>query len=219
MGGEIGQFDEWNANTQLEWSLFDYEKHRQLNHFFAEVNKFYRDTPAMHENDYDWDGFQWIALDDYQNSVISFRRIAYDGSEIICICNFQPVTRENYKIGVPVYGVYEEVFNSENTEFGGCGIGNSGDIKALNEEDHNLDYCIDITLPPLGVLYIKLKEALPAPPKKVKKKTTAKKTTTKKAPAKKAPAKKTPPKKVRPKKPADLLEPKAEEAKEANTEE
>lgn len=199
MGSEIGQFDEWNANTQLEWGILEYEKHRQLNHFFAEVNKFYRDTPAMHQNDYDWNGFQWIALDDYQNSVIAFRRIANDGSEVICVCNFQPMTREHYRIGVPVYGIYEEVFNSEREEFGGCGITNSGDIKTDNEENHNLDYSMEITLPPLGVMYYKLKEALPAPPKKKKstakmaekKKAAAKKTTAKKAPAKKTPAKKT----------------------------
>ena len=105
MGSEIGQFDEWNANEELEWNLLSFEKHRQLNRFFAEVNKFYRDVPAMHENDYDWDGFQWIALDDYKNSIISFRRIAYDGSEIICVCNFQPVQHDNYVVGVPEYGL------------------------------------------------------------------------------------------------------------------
>ena len=226
MGSEIGQFDEWNANTQLEWGILEYEKHRQLNHFFAEVNKFYRDTPAMHENDYDWNGFQWIALDDYQNSVIVFRRIALDGSEVICICNFQPMTRENYRIGVPVYGIYEEVFNSEREEFGGCGITNSGDIKTLNEENHGLDYSMEITLPPLGVMYYKLKEALPAPPKKKKstakmaekKKAAAKKTATKKAPAKKAPAKKAPAKKAPAKKTTKKAEPKAEAVVEEKTE-
>ena len=119
----------------------------------------------MHQNDYDWDGFKWIALDDYQNSVIAFRRIAYDGSEIICVCNFQPVQRDNYKIGVPVFGIYEEVFNSENKEFGGCGITNGGEIMSKLEKDHELDYSIDITLPPLGVLYFKLKQAVAVPAK------------------------------------------------------
>ena len=183
MGSEIGQFDEWNAEQQLQWNLLDYEKHRQLNHFFAEANKFYRDVPAMHENDYDWDGFQWIALDDYKQSVIAFRRIANDGSEIICICNFQPVTREKYRIGVPVYGIYEEVFNSESEEFGGCGIVNSGDIKAKTVKDHGLDYSIVLTLPPLGVTYYKLKKELPVP---VRKKSTSKMTAKKEAAAKKA---------------------------------
>ena len=199
MGSEIGQFDEWNAEKQLEWGILDYEKHRQLNHFFAEANKFYRDTPAMHENDYDWNGFQWVALDDYQNSVIVFRRIAYDGSEILVICNFQPVTREHYRTGVPVYGIYEEVFNSESEEFGGCGIANTTPVKADDEENHGLDYSIEVTLPPLGVMYFKLKEALTPPPKKKKttaKKTTAKKTTTKKTAEKKTAEKKTTTKKA-----------------------
>ncbi len=175
MGGEIGQFDEWNANEGLQWNLLEFEKHRQLNHFFAEVNKFYRDTPAMYENDYDWTGFQWIALDDYQNSVIAFRRIAFDGSEIICVCNFQPVTRENYRIGVPVYGKYEVLFNSEREEFGGCGMGTEGIVKTNNEPNHNLEYSLDLTLPPLGVLFIKLNEKLPAPIRKSKAKMAEKK--------------------------------------------
>ena len=161
MGGEIGQFDEWNSNEQIEWNLIDYDKHRQLNHFFAEVNKFYRDVPAMHENDYDWDGFQWVALDDYQHSVIAFRRIANDGSEILVVCNFQPVQRDNYRVGVPVAGIYEEVFNSERTEFGGCGVLNSGEIKSKRIKDHQFNNSIEITLPPLGVMYFKLKKKAP----------------------------------------------------------
>ncbi len=183
MGSEIGQFDEWNADKELEWGLLDYEKHRQLNYFFSEVNKFYRDVPAMHENDYDWDGFQWISLDDYQRSVLAFRRIAYDGSEIICVCNFQPVERDNYIVGVPVYGIYEEVFNSESEEFGGCGILNSGDIKAKVKKDHDLPYSISITLPPLGVMYFKLKKEMTPP---VRKKSTSKMAAKKKAAVEKA---------------------------------
>ena len=173
MGSEIGQFDEWNANEQLQWNLLSYDKHRQLNDFFKAANKFYRDTPAMHENDYDWNGFQWVALDDYQKSVIAFRRIAEDGSEILCVCNFQPVTREKYRVGVPVYGVYKEVFNSESEEWGGTGIGNPGEIKAKNGKEHELDYHIVLTLPPLGVCYYKLEKELPAPKKRGRKKKAA----------------------------------------------
>ncbi len=231
MGSEIGQFDEWNANEQLQWDLLGYEKHRQLNHFFATVNKFYRDTPAMHENDYDWNGFQWIALDDYQNSVIAFRRIAYDGSEIIAVCNFQPVTREHYLVAVPKYGIYEEVFNSEATEFGGTGIGNPGDIMAINKKNHDLDYCFELTLPPLGVCFYRLKQELEPPKKRVRKKKeeaegeaaetvkkaekkpAAKKTTARKATVKKA-TKKSAAKAEAPKAEAPKAEaPKAEEAK------
>lgn len=186
MGGEIGQFNEWNSNEQLEWNLLEYEKHRQLNHFFAEANKFYRDVPAMHENDYDWDGFQWVALDDYQNSVIAFRRIANDGSEILVVCNFQPVQRDKYRIGVPVAGTYEEVFNSESLEFGGCGVTNSGEIKSKRIKDHELNNSIEITLPPLGVMYFKLKKKAPAPKKSTSKMTEKKKTAAKKIKSDKA---------------------------------
>lgn len=226
MGSEIGQFDEWNANEQLQWNLLEYEKHRQLNYFFSEVNKLYRDIPALHENDYDWNGFQWIALDDYQQSIIAFRRIANDGSEIICVCNFQIVQRDNYVVGVPTYGVYEEIFNSEALEFGGCGIRNEGDILAKDKADHDLKYSIEITLPPLGVMYFRLKEKLPAP---VKKKTTARKKAAlekaksdkaKKAPAKKAATKKTTAKKAEPKKAtaAKKAEPAAAADKDTKTE-
>ena len=186
MGGEIGQFDEWNSNEQIEWNLLEYDKHRELNHFFAEVNKFYRDVPAMHENDYDWDGFQWVALDDYQHSVIAFRRIANDGSEILVVCNFQPVQRDNYRVGVPVAGIYEEVFNSESAEFGGCGVLNSGEIKSKRIKDHQLNNSIEITLPPLGVMYFKLKKKAPAPKKSTSKMAQKKKEAVEKAKAEKA---------------------------------
>ena len=187
MGSELGQFDEWNSTEQLQWNLLGYEKHRQLNHFFATANKFYCDTPAMHENDYDWNGFQWIALDDYKHSIISFRRIAYDGSEVIVVCNFQPMLRENYKIGVPKFGIYKEVLNSEAEEFGGCGIVNEGELKAQDVADHDLPYSINITLAPLSVIYIELEKELPAPEKPKKEKTTNRKAAAlKKAKAEKA---------------------------------
>ena len=210
MGSEIGQFDEWNANEQLQWNLLSYDKHRQLNDFFKAANKFYRDTPAMHENDFDWNGFQWVALDDYQKSVIAFRRIAEDGSEILCVCNFQPVTRENYRVGVPVYGVYKEVFNSEAEEWGGTGIGNPGEIKAKNEKEHELDYHIVLTLPPLGVCYYKLEKELPAPKKRGRKKKAAPKAEEPKAEEAKAEEPKAEEAKAEEPK---AEEPKAEEAK------
>ena len=210
MGSEIGQFDEWNANEELQWNLLSYDKHRQLNDFFKAANKFYRDTPAMHENDYDWNGFQWVALDDYQKSVIAFRRIAEDGSEILCVCNFQPVTREKYRVGVPVYGVYKEVFNSEAEEWGGTGIGNPGEIKAKNEKEHELDYHILLTLPPLGVCYYKLEKELPAPKKRGRKKKAAPKAEEPKAEEAKAEEPKAEEAKAEEPK---AEEPKAEEAK------
>ncbi len=167
MGSDIGQFDEWNANEQLQWNLLDYDLHKQLNHYIATLNKFYRDVPAMHENDYDWNGFRWLSLDDAQNSIIAFRRIALDGSEILVVCNFQPITRHNYRIAVPKYGIYKEVLNSDSFEFGGYGMTNDGDLMAEDIPNHDLDFSMEITIPALGAVYLTLKEELPVPEKPV----------------------------------------------------
>ncbi len=173
MGSDIGQFDEWNNNEQLQWNLLDYDTHKQLNHYIATVNKFYKDVPAMHENDYDWTGFRWIALDDAAASIIAFRRIAFDGSEVVVVCNFQPVTREAYKIGVAKYGIYEEVLNSESEEFGGCGVVNPGEIMTNDvvaehcADPDEMKYSITVRIPPLGTSYFVLKKELEAPVKEV----------------------------------------------------
>ena len=158
MGAELGQWNEWNAETQLDWYLLENESNYKLHEFFKAVNHFYRNTPAMYENDYNWEGFQWLALSDSGNSIIAFRRVAKNGDDLICVCNFQPVTRGNYRIGVPKSGVYREVFNSESTAFGGTGIGNPGDIRTISEGVNSFDYAIDITIPPLGVTYYQLVE-------------------------------------------------------------
>jgi 1,4-alpha-glucan branching enzyme len=158
MGSEIGQWNEWNANTGLEWSLLDYEPHRRINLFFREINHFYLDNPALYENDDDWHGFNWINFQDSNNSVIDFMRIGLNGDYIICICNFQPVTREHYRIGVPEKGVYTEVFNSESYEFGGTGIGNPEGIHSEPIEKDGRENSMELTLPPLGVVFFKLTE-------------------------------------------------------------
>ena len=127
----------------------------------------------MHENDYDWTGFRWIALDDAAASIIAFRRIAFDGSEVVVVCNFQPVTREAYKIGVAKYGIYEEVLNSESEEFGGCGVVNPGEIMTNDvvaehcADPDEMKYSITVRIPPLGTSYFVLKKELEAPVKEV----------------------------------------------------
>ena len=163
MGSDIGQFDEWNAEAQLQWNLLDYDMHKKLNNYIAALNKFYREVPAMHENDYDWNGFRWVALEDAERSIIAFRRIAYDGSEVLVVCNFQPVTREHYRVGVPKYGIYKEVLNSEDPEFGGYGAVNKGELQAEMINFNNLDQSLDLTIPPLGTMYIVLDKELPVP--------------------------------------------------------
>ena len=169
MGAEIGQFDEWDSTKELQWNLLDFPKHAQLHQFFKEINRFYLDNPPLYEVDYSWEGFSWIHHNDYTQSVIAFQRISKDGERIIGVCNFQPMLRENYSIGVPQNGVYAEVFNTDDTRFGGGGLTNGQHIPSDGEELHELDQSITITLPPMSVMYFKCVEKWPARPKKKKK--------------------------------------------------
>ena len=182
MGTEFGQFKEWDYASELDWLLLQYPAHRELKHFYQSINKFYLDTPALWEIDYSWEGFSWISNDDYTQSVISFRRMDKSGNEIIVVCNFQLVLRENYKIGVPVYGVYSEIFNTDAKEFGGSGITNGKSISATDELAlHGFEQSISITLPPMSVMYFKcVRKKAKRVKKALKDGTTAEKTTKKK---------------------------------------
>ncbi len=155
MGAEIGQFDEWNSTEELQWGLLGFEKHKKLNDFFRALNEFYKANSCMYEVDFTWEGFNWIHHDDYQQSVIAFRRIDKEGNNIIVVCNFQPMYRENYGIGVPDYGVYAEVFNSDDEQYGGTGKTNGTDIHTVDEEMHGFDQAIYLNLPPMSALYLK----------------------------------------------------------------
>ena len=195
MGSEIGQFDEWNSEESIQWNLLEYDKHMRLKNYVSDVNKLYKTERPLHENDENWEGFRWIHHDDYTQSIIAFRRIDNDGNNIICVMNFQPMHRVDYNIGVPEYGYYDEVFNSDDEKYGGYGITNGHRIKANNEPKHDYDYSINLSIPPMSAMFFKCVEKLEPP----KKKAPAKKTTTKKATAttaKKAPAKKTATKKA-----------------------
>ena len=155
MGQEFGQRKEWDYKKELDWALTnDYPIHKELLEFSKALNKFYLDTPALWENDDSWKGFSWISNDDYRQSVIAFRRIDDSGNEIIAVCNFVPVRREDYKIGVPYAGTYVKVFDSDSPEFGG-----SGAALAKVESDafgmHGFEQSIALTLPPLSVQYFK----------------------------------------------------------------
>ncbi len=155
MGTEFGQFKEWDYQNELDWMLFDFESHRKLNLFFKELNHFYLENKPLWENDFSWEGFSWISNDDYKQSIISFRRIDKKGKELIVVCNFQPVRRDNYCIGVPFEGTYSEVFSSDKEEFGGSGVFNGDAIKTKKEPIHGYDQSISIDLAPLSVSYYK----------------------------------------------------------------
>ena len=157
MGTEFCQFIEWNYEQELDWLLLAYPFHQKAKHFFQSLNHFYLNTPSLWEVDFSWEGFSWIAHDDNEQSVIAFRRIDKSGREIIAVCNFVPVQREHYCIGVPFAGTYEEVFTTDAEEFGGNGITNGNAIKTIDEPMHGFEQCIPLTLPPLSVIYLKCK--------------------------------------------------------------
>ena len=190
MGQEFGQFIEWDENKPLDWMLLGYDKHRQLQAYVKDLNAFYRETPAMWEIDYSWEGFQWIVPDDNQQSVIAFLRRDAKGKMVMVVCNFNPVLREGYEMGVPNAGSYKEVLNSDDPKYGGSGVTN-GTVRSRKGAMHGFEQHVSLTLPPLSTLYFSVpaprkKAAKPAAAKPDAKKTAAKKPASKKAAAPKA---------------------------------
>jgi 1,4-alpha-glucan branching enzyme len=156
MGQEFAQQNEWNFQTGLDWHLVEEnQENKTMLKFSEKLNKFYLENSPLWANDDSWEGFSWIANDDYQQSIIAFRRLDDDGNEIIAVCNFVPVARENYKIGVPYKGKYKLVFNTDDKEFGGSGIAEKN-YKSIDDEPmHGFDQSISLNLAPLSVMYLK----------------------------------------------------------------
>ncbi len=165
MGQEFGQFKEWNFETELDWGLLAEESHSKLKSFCKALNHFYLEHSELYQVDYSWEGFSWIANDDYCNSVIAFRRINCEGREIIAVCNFTPVKRENYCIGVPQAGYYKTVFNSDDKQFGGAGDGLKDRITTQEEPMHGFEQSVSLELPGLSVIYLQYAGAKCTPAK------------------------------------------------------
>jgi len=156
MGGEFGQWWEWNHDDSLQWHLCQYAPHLSLQRYIHDLNWLYRQEPAFHEVDFDWTGFQWIDFSDTENSVIAFLRKARDqNNSIVCVCNFTPVPRYQYRLGVPSLGWYREVMNSDAAAYGGSNLGNGGGLTVEPIASHGFANSISLTLPPLSVLYLK----------------------------------------------------------------
>lgn len=156
MGGEFGQWQEWNHDAGLDWHLCEYEPHRGLQRLIRDLNRIYREEPALHEVDFDWSGFQWIDFSDSDNSIIAYLRKAKNAqAAIVCLCNFTPVPRHGYRIGVPEPGWYRELINTDGIAYGGSNIGNGGGVHALDTPSHGFPDSLTLTLPPLSVLMLK----------------------------------------------------------------
>ena len=165
MGQEFAQFIEWNENQQLDWLLLGYDRHAQMKEYVRQLNHLYLDTPALWEVDFSWEGFQWIVPDDNTQSVIAFLRRDQKGNEIIALCNFAPVHRPDYKIGVPKAGVYRELLNSDDERFGGSGILN-GPLRTHKKPMHGFEQSISVDLPPMATVLLKVPAARKASEKK-----------------------------------------------------
>jgi 1,4-alpha-glucan branching enzyme len=156
MGGEFGQWREWAHDESLEWHLLNYAPHKGVQHWIKDLNTLYRNQPALYEIDFEPSGFEWIDCNDVMNSTISLLRKARSNDDIIMIaCNFTPVPRLNYRVGVPRNGIWKEILNSDAEEYNGSGYGNMGEVEAVPIPLHGRPYSLTITLPPLAAVFFK----------------------------------------------------------------
>ncbi|WP_117880003.1 1,4-alpha-glucan branching protein GlgB [Aureibaculum luteum] len=156
MGGEFGQYNEWDFQKSLDWNLLEFEPHKNTQAFFKDLNQFYKNTPALYEKAFSADGFEWISLDDNKNCVLSYIRKGHDKeNDTIVVCNFTPKTIEKYNIGLPRKGKIKEIFNSDSEKYGGSGFSNTKQITLKKKKEHNKPYSATIGIPPLGVVIFK----------------------------------------------------------------
>ncbi|MDZ7288332.1 MAG: 1,4-alpha-glucan branching protein GlgB [candidate division KSB1 bacterium] len=159
MGGEFGQWWEWNHAESIHWHLLQYEPHQKLQQYVKDLNRLYRSEPALYEVDYSWEGFQWIDFQDKDASLVSFFRRGKNPNEVLVFaCNFTPVPRVKYRIGLPLPGFYREVLNSDSEHYWGSNMGNEGGVMAEELPWHNQPYSAEITFPPLAVVVFKRAE-------------------------------------------------------------
>jgi 1,4-alpha-glucan branching enzyme len=156
MGAEFGQYQEWSHDRSLDWNLVESPIHRGLMNWVEQLNHLYRNEAPLHWFDNDPEGFEWVDCNDAPASVISLLRKGKDGENpVLVVCNFTPVPRLGYKVGVSTDGYWKEILNSDAAEYGGSGMGNMGGTEALPEKTHGRPYSLRLTLPPLGALFLK----------------------------------------------------------------
>ena len=156
MGQEFGQFIEWDYAKQLDWLLMDYDAHRNMLKFTEDLNKFYLDNSPLWQVDYSWEGFEWISNDDNSQSIIAFRRKNKAGDELIVVCNFVPVDRTDYRIGVPISGSYRRIFTTDDVKYGGSTEPRKSGYKSEKKPMHGYDYSVSLEIPALSVSFYTL---------------------------------------------------------------
>jgi 1,4-alpha-glucan branching enzyme len=156
MGGEFGQWREWAHDDSLDWHLLNFPSHRQLQRWVSDLNHTYRNERALHELDCEGEGFEWIDGSDSQQSMLSFVRKSVGGSDtILIVCNFTPVPRYEYRVGVPQVGRWTEILNSDSDVYGGTDFGNLGGKNAEEIPMHGRSHSLNLTIPPLGAVFLK----------------------------------------------------------------
>jgi 1,4-alpha-glucan branching enzyme len=156
MGGEFGQWHEWNHSQSLDWHALDHAPHIGINRWVSALNAAYRSEAALHELDVDPRGFSWVDCTDSEQSVVTLLRTGKSPDEIILVaCNFTPVPRYNYRVGVPKPGLWREILNSDGLEYWGSGHGNLGGVESVPVPCHGHRDSLVLTLPPLSTLFLK----------------------------------------------------------------
>ena len=153
MGDEFGQWSEWNHDASLEWNLLEHPSHAGLKRWVRDLNTLYRGEPLLHTMDFNSAGFEWVDCKDFQRSIISFLRRGQNPSDqLLFVCNFTPVVRQNYRVGVPLEGHWKEILNSDAPLYGGSGQGNFGGLSTVPLPIHDRPFSLNMTLPPLGIV-------------------------------------------------------------------
>ncbi len=154
MGGEFAQWSEWSHQRSLDWHLLEYAPHSGMQSLIRQLNRCYRETPALYQKDFDAGGFDWIDCDDAQHSIYAWLRRAHNGKILVCVCNFTPVVRKAYRLGLPQAGRYRIVLDTDATGFGGSGVVPRGDLETQPISAHGRSHSVELTLPPLATLWL-----------------------------------------------------------------
>jgi 1,4-alpha-glucan branching enzyme len=155
MGGELGQLQEWRSDGSLDWHLLETPEHAGIQDLVRDLNMRYREEPAFWEVDFEPAGFRWLEANDAAANVIAFARFAAEGKRVVvCACNFSPVPRPGYRVGLPRGGRWQELLNTDEVRYGGGGVGNPDPVAAEAKPWHDQPYSVEVTLPPLGVVWL-----------------------------------------------------------------
>jgi 1,4-alpha-glucan branching enzyme len=155
MGGELAEWDEWNDGGSLHWNLLEYAEHQGVHSLVRDLNRVYRETPALWEVDFEPAGFRWLEANDASGNVLAFARLDANGERpLVCVLNLSPVPRYDYRVGMPVAGRWREALNTDSPYYGGSGVGNLGAVEAAAVPWHDQPYSALVTLPPLGAVWL-----------------------------------------------------------------